>query len=79
MIPSLTVTNNFSSFSFEQNWGLNGRTGSMNNPANLSNLFLHTDQRPIYRGFVHLVFVKRLEKSQYYLLYYGTEEVSLCN
>lgn len=73
------MTNNFSSFSFEKNWGLNGHTGSMNNPANLSNLFLHTDQRPIYRGFVHLVFVKRLEESQYYLLYYGTEEVSLCN
>lgn len=60
----LTKTDDFSSFSLAQNQGLNRQNGLMSNPANLFNLFLHTGQHPVYRGFVHLSSVKRLgEKS----------------
>ena len=75
----LAMTDKFSSFSFEQNQGLNGHNGLMNNPANLFNLFLHTDQQPIYSGFVHLCFVRRLGKNKYHLLYCMIEDVSLFN
>lgn len=51
----------------------------MNNPASLFNLFLHTDQQQIYRGFVHLSSVERLGKNKYHLLYCMIEEVSLFN
>lgn len=52
LIAAFSMTDKFASF--ERNLGLKGHNGLMNNPANLFNLFLYTDQQPVYRGFVHL-------------------------